>query len=194
MPELTPEQKRTVFYEGGLKETVMLAGRKVVLGELTLRDRHKIFDCMEGDLAQVEKVWREYVGKEKPGIARKVLRGLVTVFRKEVLGLDYKRKHAITTMKEYVEGLTANDIKLIQVCAEGRNEMSPEQIKDLVMDSPYSEAQGAVQKALEINGIDTKKLQAARLTAILSEAASTTMTSTAGSAELSNTQDGQGKR
>jgi len=178
MANLTPEQKRTVFYEGGLRETVTLAGHTLVLGELALRDKYKIFECMEGDLAQVERTWHEYIGSR----ARGVIGWLVRTFR-DVIGLEEKRAYAIGAMKRYIDGLTDNDVRLIQICAAGRNQATPEQVKEIVLSAPTSEVQPAIQKALEINGIDLKKFMAAQPPTTPADAARKTMTSTAGSAE-----------
>jgi hypothetical protein len=163
----TSEQKRAIFYTGGLSQAVTLSGRKVTLGELSMRDRYKIFECMEGDLIETEKAWVSYIGVVPRGLI-----GFVKQIMHKVIGLPEKRNFAISTMKKYIEGLTENDIRLIQLCAAGRNGKDGAfEIRDIVMSSPSSEVQEAIRVALELNGIDTKKYLAARRMAVPTDAA-----------------------
>lgn len=164
--ELTPEEKRDVFYCGGRRAVVRLAGRDIVLGELAHKDRYKIFECFERDIASLQKSYKEYVLAVKPSIFK-----VIAAFFRTLFGIEKKIKPAVSVMKKFVEGLTENDVILIQVCAEGRNEMTSKQIREIVMSSPPSEVQVAIQKALELNGIDTKKFLAARKMTVPSDAA-----------------------
>lgn len=176
--EFTPEQKRDIFYHGGLRETVTLAGHEIVLGELAQKDRFKIFECFERDIIASHKAYREYVKEAAPNIFKALFYFVIGLF-----GIERKQTSAVGVMKKFVEGLTESDIVLIQVCASGRNgELTDKQVRDIVMDSPPSEVQVAIRKALEINGIDVKKFQAARQATVPTVTAKTT-TSTAGSAE-----------
>lgn len=173
--ELTPEQRREVFYTGGLKAVVEVAGQKLVLGELALKDRGKIFQCFEDDINDMQKTVREYTKSQSPGLL-----GALFSFFKTLLGIPKKEKPAISIFKQFIEGLTANDVKLIMLCAEGRNNMKPAEIRSLIMNAPASEVQEAIKQALEINGIDTKKLMAERERVIPSSSARRTTTSTVG--------------
>lgn len=172
--ELTPEQKSEILYRGGLSAKVVLAGHEITLGELASRDRYKIFECFERDIAAAQKSYRDYVRSDSPGI----FRALMSLVR-SVLGIRDPGSSAVSIVRKYVEDLTDSDVDLIQMCAYGRNKIPYLQIRKLVLDAPPSEVQAAVKKALEINGIDVKKFMAAREIAIPPTAASTT-TSTAG--------------
>jgi hypothetical protein len=175
LEDLTPEEKRDIFYHGGLRAKVELAGETIILGEVALKDKNKIFMCFESDIRDLQRTYKEYVRGNHSGIL-----GVIASFFRTIFGMREKVAPAISIMKEFVSGMTANDVKLIQICAEGHNERTTEEIGELVMNAPGSQVQVAIRHALRINGIDTKKFMAARKSLIPTDAART-KTSTAGS-------------
>jgi len=177
LEDFTPEEKKDVFYHGGLRAKVDLAGELIILGEVALKDKNKIFMCFENDIRDLQRTYKEYVRSDHSGIF-----GVLASFLRTIFGMREKVAPAISVMKTFVEGMTANDVKLIQICAEGHNDRTAEEIGELVMNSPGSQVQVAIRYALRINGIDTKKFTAARKS-LIPTAAARTKTSTAGSQE-----------
>lgn len=174
---MTPAQKRDVLYLGGLREKVTLAGLELELGELALKDRPAMFRLMERDLKLTQSAWRKWVGLDRAA-SIPLIGGLI----RSAFGLNAKKDTAIATMSNLVKGLTQSDVELILLCSVPFNpHLSPKQIRDAVMDSPNSVVQDIIRKVLDMNGVDIKKLTAARETPIPAQAAPGTTTGSAGS-------------
>lgn len=175
---MTPAQKRTVVYHGGLREKVTLAGLEIVLGELALRDRPAMFALMERDLKLTQKAWRSWIGLDRAASIP-----LIGPLVRSAFNIQERKNSAISTMSGLVKGLTESDVELILLCSVPFNpHLTSRQIKDAVLDSANTEVQEVIRKILDMNGIDLKKLTAARENPIPTRAASPqTTTGNAGS-------------
>lgn len=178
---MTPLEKKEVFYYGGRRRSVKLCGRDIVIGEAALKDLPKIYGCLEGDAAELERITSEYVGNKPKGLRR-----LFGMFRK-------KERPAVSMIRELVEGVTKNDYRLVSLSALPFNEITEAEFKRLFWNAPNSEVQEAVRASLDVNGIDLKKMMAARVNQPGSLAAWMTGSS-AGSPGSLNTPDGPGQK
>lgn len=178
---LTPDEKKTVFYEGGRRKRVKLRGIEIVIGELPVKDLPKLFGCIEADAAELERAYMQYVRPRSKGF-----------FLLRLFGLGKpQEKPAVSYLKNLVAGITKNDFRLVSMSALPFNEgMTDATFRTLFFEAPNSEVQDAIRAALEVNGIDLKNLQAIRGKAPVALVAGM-MTSTAGSPESSNSRDGQ---
>jgi hypothetical protein len=177
---LTPDEKKTVFYEGGRRKRVKLRGTEIVIGELPVKDLPKLFGCIEADAAELERAYMQYVRPKSKG------------FFKSLFGLGKpQEKPAVSYLKNLVAGITKNDFRLVAMSVLPFNEgMTEASFRTMFFEAPNSEIQDAIRAALEVNGIDLKNLKAIRGAAPVALVAGM-MTSTAGSLESSNSRDGQ---
>jgi len=174
---VTPAQKRDVTYLGGLSEKVTLAGLDIELGELALKHRPEMFRLMERDLNLTQSAWRKWVGLDRAA-SIPLIGGLI----RSAFGLNAKKDTAVAMMSRLVKGLTDSDVELILLCSVPFNpHLTPKQIRDAIMESPNSAVQDAIRKILDMNGVDIKKLTAAREMPIPAPAAQGTTTGSAGS-------------
>ncbi len=177
---LTPDEKRTAFYEGGRRKTVKLRGQDFIIGELPVKDLPKFFGCIESDANELERAYMRYVRPRSNGWLRRLF------------GLGKRpEKPAVSFLKDLVQGVTKNDFRLVALCALPFNEGLTEQaFRSAFYNAPNSEIQEAIRAALEVNGIDLKKIQATRGTMPVALVAEMT-TLTAGSPESSSSRAGQ---
>lgn len=182
------ERDKQIIEEGGARETIMLSGVELRIGELKIKDRHIIFACMEGDMVELEKANREYLDVPGPGLL-----GALKGIWQAITG---KRSKATGVMKKLLEGITANDYKLVKACVMPFNvRLSVKRFKELFWNSTFSEVQQAVRKIFDINHIEVKNFMAAReRMPVHPPAAVEKQNMTAGSPASLSSQGGPGNR
>lgn len=151
------ERDQQIIEEGGRREVITLAGVKLKVGELSMKDRPKIFSIMEGDVLAYEKAYRRYMGRKEPG--------LVGAFKELIYALLGVKKKALGVMGQLMYGLTKNDLQLVELCTLPFTPgLSRRRVRKLFLNATHSEVQAAVKVILDINHFEVaalKKMMAA---------------------------------
>ncbi len=142
-----------VIREGRLLENIKLGNAELVVGELSIKDRKKLFKVLEEE-------WKAFIAaheNEQQKAANGGLVGIIIEIFRTVLVLIFgeKAKSHIGKAIEIMNGVTTQDFEAVALCAIPFNEgLTRKKLKKLFSNAMASQVKDAMDKIYKINQVE----------------------------------------
>jgi hypothetical protein len=144
---MTNENAMQIITEGGLRDKIKLAGQELVVGELKLKDRPRLFAAIEGEMLAYYRTAGRAERINTPGLLA-ALWGFI---------FGHRRARFEAQMERIMNDVTEHDIQIIGLCTGPFNDgLTKRRLRELVLESHPSEIRDAIKKVFDVNHIQEK--------------------------------------